>query len=147
MLYECNFPRMLALKYGPVAVAMLLLFGLIPQLVINHSGDAVDLLVGISFPAAIVIGLLILFAKALEKLKYVAIGKSKIVVKRKGKEVEYTWLDVEKISLNRFLSLYRLKLKNGDEIYFTPYGVTTWLTGDDSDMGVIIQKMKNDLQI
>ena len=147
MLYECNVPRMLMLKYGPAAVALLLLFGLIPRLIIQHSGDTLELLSGISFPGAIVIGLFVLFVKAFEKLKYVAIGKAKVIVKVRGKEAEYTWLDVEEISLNRFLALYRLKMKNEEVFYFTPYGSTTWLTGDDSDMGVIIQKMKNELQI
>jgi hypothetical protein len=82
-----------------------------------------------------------------DKLKYVAIGKTKLIVKKEGEEVEYSWLDVKSITLNRFWSLYKLKIKDEDEIYFTPFGMTWWLTGDNSDMGVIINKMKRELSI
>jgi hypothetical protein len=36
-----------------------------------------------------------------DKLKFVAIGKTKVIIKKNGMEIEYTWLDVEEITLNR----------------------------------------------
>ncbi len=146
MLYECNYPKFLMKKYGP------LLFGLfIPimtaNLVINASVAWPESVIVVMVPLIVSIVLIYLFFKRRDKLRYVAIGKSKIIIRRDGKEMEYNWLDVESISLDRFLGLYELKMKNEEEIYFTPYGFTTWLTGDDSDMGVIINKNKRDLQL
>jgi hypothetical protein len=78
----------------------------------------------------------------------VAIGKMKIVIEEKnGIDQEYSWLDVEYISLDRILGYYTLKLKNRNEILFTPYGFITIFFGDQSDMGYIIKRMKKDLNI
>jgi len=144
MLYECNLPRLVIMKYSPLVSGLLLLFGFIPQVI----GDNPDYtLLDIIFPVIIAILFLALFFNIKNKLKYVAIGKSKVIIKKNGQEIEYNWLDVEKIKLNHFFGLYELKIKNEDVVYFTPYGMTTWLTGDNSDMGVIINKMKRELQI
>jgi hypothetical protein len=134
-------------KYGPLAIGLLLVLGLIPQLIVYHSGTLAELLTGITVPAIISILFFVLFFHLKDKVKYVAIGKWKIVVRKDGKEVDHSWVDVEEISLNRFTGFYKLKLKNEAELYFPAYGTITWLTGDDSDMGVIIQKMKNELDI
>lgn len=147
MLYECNFPRLLMFKFGPLLVALLILIGLVPQLIMQSEGSVVNMLVGLILPTSIGIALLILFAKTYHKFKYVAIGKMKVIVRKKGVEFEYHWTDVDQIDLHRFLGLYKLKIRNEEPIYFTPYGVVGWITGDDSDMGVIIQKMKNELDI
>ena len=147
MLYECNHPRLLMIKYSPLAGVLVILFGFIPQVVRDHGYAWPDILVCVAFPITIAILLIILFLYLYNKLRYVAIGKSKIIIRKKGQEVEYNWLDVERLTLNRFFGLYKLTIKNEDAIYFTPYGTTTWLTGDDSDMGVIINKMKSELQI
>jgi hypothetical protein len=123
------------------------MFGFIPKKLADAQNITLDLLIASIFPL-IISGLLItIFAYVKDKLKYVAISKMKIIVKRHNKEIEYSWLDVEIIELNRFWGLYYLKLKNEDEFYFTPYGMTTWLTGDDSEMGTIIDKMKKELNI
>lgn len=122
---------------------LLMLFGFFPQVISDHPDLWLDML----FPFLFTVLLLVLFFNMKNKLKYVAIGKSKLIIKKNGQEIEYNWLDVEKINLNRFFGLYRLKVKNEDVVYFTPYGMTTWLTGDNSDMGVIINKMKKELQI
>ncbi|MEQ8534676.1 MAG: hypothetical protein RIB86_22680 [Imperialibacter sp.] len=75
------------------------------------------------------------------------IGKSKILIADHRKEYEYTWLDVEEISLDRFFCIYKLKIKEKPHIYFSSYGAVTWLFGDVSDMGMIIEKMKRELDL
>jgi hypothetical protein len=147
MLYECNVPRLLIYKYGPLVFGLVILFGLIPKVLADVQDISSELLIALTFPL-IISGLLIaIFFNVKDKLKYVAISKMKVIIKRHGQEIEYSWLDVERIELNRFWGLYYLKLKNEDEFYFTPYGLTTWLTGDNSEMGAIIDKMKKELQI
>lgn len=147
MLYECNLPRLLMMKYLPLMSGLLILFGFIPKVIGDYPDSYPDILLDMAFPFLIAILLLVLFFSIKDKLKYVAIGKSKVIIKKNGQEIEYNWLDVETINLNRFYGLYKLKIKNEDVVYFTPYGMTTWLTGDNSDMGVIINKMKRELQI
>ena len=147
MLYECNVPRLYIYKYGPLIFGLVITFGFIPKILTDAQNITSDLLIALIFPL-IISGLLIaIFVYVKDKLKYVAISKMKIIVKRHNKEIEYSWLDVEIIELNRFWGLYYLKLKNEDELYFTPYGMTTWLTGDESEMGTIIDKMKKELNI
>ena len=135
------------MKYLPLMGGLLILFGFIPRVIGDRPDLWPDILLDMVFPLLIAILLLILFFKMKDKLKYVAIGKSKVIIKKNGQEIEYNWLDVETINLNRFFGLYKLKIRNEDAVYFTPYGMTTWLTGDNSDMGVIINKMKSELQI
>jgi hypothetical protein len=135
------------MKYLPLMGGLIILFGFVPQVISDHPDMWPNILFDMAFPLIISILLFGLFFNTRDKLKYVAIGKSKVIIKKDGQEIEYNWLDVERIKLNRFLGLYKLKIKNEDEIYFTPYGMTTWLTGDDSDMGVIINRMKRELQI
>jgi hypothetical protein len=134
-------------KYGPLLVALLLLFGFIPQVIRDHPQDWPEIQLDLTLPLIISLLLLAIFLKIKNWFKYVAIGRTKIIIKKKGQEYEHTWLDVEWITLNRFLGLYELKIKNEDKIYFTPYGRVSWLTGDESDMGVIITKMKHELSI
>ncbi|MBX2968669.1 MAG: hypothetical protein KF803_04815 [Cyclobacteriaceae bacterium] len=134
-------------KYGPLAFGLLILFGLIPLIISDHSEEWPAILLGLIIPFVISVLLFILFFWIKDKLKYVAIGKTKLIVKKGGEEIEYSWLDVESISLDRFWGLYELKLKNENIIYFTPYGTVWWLTGDNSDMGAIINKMKKELQL
>ncbi|MDZ7646080.1 MAG: hypothetical protein U5K54_02250 [Cytophagales bacterium] len=132
------------MKYSPLVSGLLILFGFIPKVI----GDNPDYtLLDMILPVLIAILFFALFFNIRNKLRYVAIGISKVIIKKKGHEIEYNWLDVEKISLNHFFGLYELKIKNEELVYFTPYGMTTWLTGDSSDMGVIINKMKRELQI
>ena len=81
------------------------------------------------------------------KYRIVAISRGDITVDENKSEVEYPWLDVENIELNRLIGLYKLKLKGRDTIYFTPYGFVWWLAGDQSEMGQIISKKKKELDI
>ncbi len=135
------------LKYLPLMGGVLILFVFIPQVIGDQPHLWPVILLDMAFPFLIAILLMVLFFSMKNKLKYVLIGKSKLIIKNNGQETEYNWLDVETISLNRIFGLYKLKIKNEDAVYFTPYGMTTWLTGDNSDMGVIINKMKKELQI
>jgi len=143
MLYESNWFRLQSLKYTPLIAALCFLFLVYPIINSDHSNWWIDLVTTLFFS----VSFLALFLKIKDKLKFVVIGKTQIIIKDKGSEQEYNWLDVEEIKLNRFLALYKLKIKNQESIYFTPYGLTTWLAGDLSDMGVIINKMKKELSI
>ena len=147
MLYECNMFRLLTLKYSPLIVVLVVIV-FIRELINSSRADSWPEMLPVTILLVLVGSLMfVLYFKIKDKLRYVAIGKSRLIINRNGKEIEYTWLDVESIELNRFFRLYKLKIKNEDVVYFTPYGLTTWLTGDESDMGVIINKMKNELQI
>jgi len=142
MLYACNFPKLIILKYSPLFIAIVLIINAISNIE-NHSDSWIFSII----PLVMVVLLITIFFRVKNKLKYVAVGKIKIIVKKNEKEIEYSWLDVESIILNRFWGLYNLKIKGEEEIYFTAYGLVTWLMGDESDMGVIINKMKKELQI
>jgi hypothetical protein len=146
MLHECNVPRMVMMKYTPLFMAVSILI-LILKMIKDEINNGLGVLLEITPLLLLMILFLILFLLATQKLKYVAIGKMEVVIKEHGREVAYNWLSVERISLNRFFRLYKLKIKDQDTIYFTPYGSVTWLFGDDSEMGAIINKMKRDLKI
>jgi hypothetical protein len=143
MLYECNIPKLIILKYLPLFIAIIFLADTVVNIPTNQSNSWINSII----PVVIAVILIAIFLFVKDKLKYVAIGKIKIIIKKKGKAIEHGWLDVESITLNRFWGLYNLKIKGEAEIYFTAYGLVTWLTGDESDMGVIINKMKKELQI
>jgi hypothetical protein len=144
MLYECNYPKLLFFKYGLVVFPLLPFLGLAAELTQDQSWPHVfgAILIPLAFGVCLYIGT----SGFRNRFKYVAIGKDKIIVKKKNGEVEYNWLDVERISLIRVWSLYELKLKGEEKFYFTAYGDTSF-TGDLSDMGVIINKMKRELGI
>jgi hypothetical protein len=131
------------LKYGTLALGLFSLTGIYEVLKYNPQ-DAEIFLILIVLYSATFIGIFILLK---DKLKFVIIGKSAVIVKVDGKEKEYRWLDVEQINLNRFFGVYKMKIKNEDVIYFTAYGFVSWLFGDLSDMGEIINKMKRELDI
>jgi hypothetical protein len=142
MLYECNWFKLQFLKYGPLIMGFFLLYSVISALF-----DHPDLWIG-SLPVVVMaILLIIIFFLVKDKLKFVAIGKTNLIVRTKGLEKTYNWLDVEEITLKPTLGIYKLKMKDEASIYFTAYGTVSWLTGDLSDMGVIISKMKSELDI
>lgn len=147
MLYECNVLRMKILKYGLLLSAMIMLLIVIPYAILTVETDWYDLVLLLLILSLLDLILFVFFFKYTSKLKYVAIGRIRLIVEEDGQEIEYSWLDVEQITLYRFWKIYKLKLKEKEEIYFTPYGVVTLLTGDESDMGVIINKMKRELSI
>lgn len=90
---------------------------------------------------------LYIFLRQKSKWKIVALNRLRIVVGTGKAEKEYSWSDVESISLSRMLGIYTLHIKNGEEILFSAYGQTNVFTGDTSEMGVIINKMKRDLSL
>jgi hypothetical protein len=142
MLYECNKPRFLFLKYGPLLFSLIFSSGIFT--VITDKDPNIPLGIFI----AIISGLLfMLFIFTRNRVKFVSIGTTKLVVKEAHGSREYSWLDVESISLDRILGIYTLHLRNAKAIYFPPYGGATWLFGDQSEMGAIISKMKKELDI
>jgi len=148
MLYESNRLNYFQHKYRYLAIGLLLFaylvysFFMLQPVELTVSFFVVDVLAFISL-----ISCIYYFKKSRSKWKIVALNRMRVVVGEGKWEKEYTWLDVKSISLNRFLGVYKLKLKNGEEIFFTAYGRTYLLTGDSSEMGVIIDKMKRDLSL
>ena len=143
MLYESNWFNLQFLKYAPLFLGLSILTLMYP---IITDGE------GNSWFALIVVGMLsgiffLIFFLIKDKLKFVIIGKTKLIVKESKQVKQYNWLDVEQIKLIRFLKLYKLKLKGEEVFYFTAYGAVSLWFGDLSDMGVIIEKMKKELSI
>lgn len=147
MLYECNYFRLMSLKYSPLLFAAAISLGVVPSIVREQGGAWPDSLISIVILLLISVLFILLFFLIKDKLRYVAIGKSKLIVRKNRKEFEYNWLDVEYIRLNRFLALYKVKMKSEESFYFTSYGMVTWLMGDNSDMGAIIERMKRELSL
>lgn len=143
MLYKSNWVKLQILKYGPLALGLFSL-SMIYQVLVSDIPDPTVFLIFIILYSGACFGVFILTK---EKLKFVTIGKTLVIVKFDDQAKEYNWLDVEAISLNRFFGVYKLKIKNEDIVYFTAYGIVTWLFGDLSDMGEIINKMKRELDI
>lgn len=144
MLYESNWLKLQSKKYTPLVMGLFILCWIFPVLKTDHP----DWWIGLIFLVAISSVPFAIFFKMKNKLKFVLIGKTKLIIRSDGIEEEYNWLDVERITLNRFVGLYKLKMKDKEEpIYFTPYGTVLWVTGDESDMGIIINKIKKELQI
>lgn len=143
MLYECNKPRYLFLKYGPLFFSVLV-FSNIYSIIASKDSNY---LVGLSFVGIVSGLLLLLFIFTKNRIKFVSIGKTKLVVKQNNEQREYSWLDVESIVLDRVFGVYTLHLKNEKPIYFPTYEGTTWFFGDQSEMGAIIAKMKKELDI
>ena len=143
MLYESNWFSLQSLKYTPLLLGLLNLT-LMYSIIKEDGADFWFPLIGIVIVSSI---FFLLFLLIKDKLKFVIVGKTKLIVKEKKQVREYSWLDVEQIKLIRFLKLYKLKLKDEEAFYFTAYGVVSMWVGDLSDMGVIIEKMKKELSI
>lgn len=149
MLYESNRPLYFFNKYGTLLIGLIIIGESINYIIKNFK--TIELSAETIFTSIIIVLSLLLCVwihlRYKDKWKIVAIGRSKIVIDDNKGETEYGWLDVEYISLNRVPKFYTLKLKGRDEILFTPYGFVNIITGDESDMGVIINKMKRELSI
>ena len=144
MLYESNKFNYFTLKYIPLFFGLFIsLNGLYLFLTSLKETDINAWSVLTSFLFLIVGTLGVLTYRELkDKWRIVAISKTKIIIDENKEEKEFNWQDVESISLNRFIGCYKLKIKNRDEIFFTPYGLINPFTGDQSDMGQIINKYK-----
>src|SRR5689334_23484442 len=99
MLYECNYPKFLMVKYGPLAFGLLILFGFIPKIISDNPDAWPNILFDMMPLAVISLGMFGVFIALKDKIKFVAIGKTRLIVKEGGKDVEYNWFDVERISL------------------------------------------------
>lgn len=148
MLYESNKATYFISKYTPLAVSALLLINVIYPFFSSdlYERSAEFYLMTIMLLTLSTLAYYIFF-KLKPKWKIVALNRWKIVVDEDHGEQEYTWLEVEAISLNRLLAFYTLRFKNGREIFFKPYGLINIFTGDTSEMGVIINKTKRDLSL
>lgn len=86
------------------------------------------------------------------RIKRVAIGKKKIVVIERDRNIRYDWPEVKSIRIVPFFNLYRLKIRGKKKpIYFfpsknidPPFG---FFTVDTSRTGTIIKKKKKKLKI
>jgi hypothetical protein len=148
MLYECNKLNHFIHKYFPLAVSgLLFVLTIRPFLVSDRVEPSVQFLLMTLIPLIFSGSALYVFFRQRPKWKIVALNRVRIVVGTGKAEKEYSWLDVESISLSRILGIYTLYIKNGEEILFAAYGQTNLFTGDTSEMGVIINKMKRDLSL
>lgn len=146
MLYESNKLNYLSNKYLPLVVGSFLFGSAVYPLVAQEQpfSDYFQIsLIALLFS----IGAFYVFYRQRPKWKIVALNRMRIVVGTGKAEKEYSWLEVDSISLSRLMSIYTLHMKNGDEILFTAYGRTNLFTGDTSEMGDIINKMKRDLNL
>jgi amino acid permease len=149
MLYESNRLNYYTNKYITLFIGLIIIVNTITLIVENFTSIELN---ADTIVTSIIIGIILwlcvwIHLRYRDKWKIVAIGKTKIVIDENNGETEYGWLDVEYIHLDRFLRYYTLKIKGRDEILFTPYGFVNIFTGDESDMGVIINKMKKELSI
>jgi hypothetical protein len=143
MLYESNWLRLQSFKYGPLFLG-LSNFTFIYSIAKEGRPNAWFALIAVSMISVI---FFLLFFLMKDKFKFVIIGKPKLIVKDGEHSIEYGWLDVEQIKLIHFFKLYKLKLKDEDPLYFATYGFVSLLTGDTSEMGALIEKMKKELAI
>jgi hypothetical protein len=143
MLYESNWLRLQSFKYGPLFLGVSN-FTFIYSIIKEDEPNAWFALISVSMISVI---FFLIFFLMKDKFKFVIIGKTKLIVKEGKHSKEYGWLDVEQISLIYILKLYKLKLKDEDPLYFAAYGFVSLLTGDTSEMGAVIQKMKKELEI
>lgn len=96
--------------------------------------------------------LIVIFFYLNASMRRVAIGKNKIIVIERGKNLRITWPEVKSINLIPVFNLYRLKLKaRKTPIFFFPskniepaYDV---LASDTSKMGEIVTKRKKEFGI
>lgn len=141
-MFESNRVHYLFIKYTPLVIGLIILSMLID---LDYSGEQLIPKLIIIFVFSGTLITTFLFLKG--NYKIVCISRNRILVEENKEDVEYNWLDVEFIHLDRFLRIYSLKLKEQKVFYFTPYGWTSWLDGDTSEMGQIINKMKAELDI
>lgn len=85
-------------------------------------------------------------------LKRVAVGKHKIVVMQRKNKIEFRWPEVKSIRLLPFFNLYKIVLKEDNQIiYFFPSKniepAYDLLAQDTSKMGSIVSKRKRELGI
>jgi len=143
MLYDCNRGKYYSLKYSPLIIGLLLPLNIFSLIRTDNPEWWVDLILFV----IVSIICLIIFLLVKDKLKLVAISRKKIVIEIGGMEKDYEWIVVEEISLNRFWGVYKLKVPDQDAFYFTAYGFVSWLGGDMSEVGDIINKKKRELNI
>lgn len=146
MYYEANPLEFYSTKYSLLVISAALIAGGYP--LYKKTGDIFD---GIALVlAGILVFLLFILVK--DRLKRVAISRAKILIIERNRETEYHWTDVEYIRMSGLMSLYKIKLTCFPEaFYFLPYGKILSIGGifaeDLSEMGVIIRKMKNELDL
>ncbi|MEQ8811259.1 MAG: hypothetical protein RIE59_19465 [Imperialibacter sp.] len=143
MMYESNKIKTGFLQFFPMLIGLSILIQTLRSVIPDFSLSITQLCLGL-FSSVLFITITLVIWR---KFKIVCIGKSKILIADHRKEYEYTWLDVEEISLDRFFGIYKLKIREKPHIYFSSYGAVTWLFGDVSDMGMIIEKMKRELDL
>lgn len=146
MYYEANPLQFYSTKYSLLVISVALVSGGYP--LYESTGDIFD---GMALALAGILTFL-LFILFKDKLKRVAISRTKILIIEAGRETEYHWTDVEYIRISGFMSLYKIKLTRFPAAcYFLPYGKILSIAGifteDLSEMGVIIRKMKNELDL
>lgn len=96
--------------------------------------------------------MMVIFFYLQASMKRVAIGKNKIVVIERGKNLRVEWPEVKSINLIPIFHLYRLKLKTRKTpIFFFPSKniepAYDLLAQDISKMGEIVSKRKKELGI
>src|SRR5688572_12994772 len=146
MYYEANPLQFYVKKYSLLAISIALGAGCFP--LYEKAGD-IFAAIALALTGVLVFLVFILFK---DRLKRIAISRTKILIIEANRETEYEWTDVEYIRLSRFMSLYKIKFKCfSSSFYFLPYGTILSfggiLTEDLSEMGVIIRKMKNELEL
>jgi len=67
---------------------------------------------------------LLLYFAINNKIRRVAIGKNKIVVIERNRNVRFSWPEVKSVKVLPFFNLYRLKIRGKRSIYFFPSGNT-----------------------
>src|SRR5687767_5083033 len=102
MLYESNWFNLQFLKYGPLFLGLSNLT-LIYPIIKKGEANSWFALIAVVMVSGI---FLLLFLLIKDKLRFVVIGKTKLIVKDGKQTKEYSWLDVEQIKLIRFLRLY-----------------------------------------
>ena len=141
-MFESNRVKYLFFKYAPLIIGLIII-SFLKEIYDKGKSNTPEILLILVFSSLF----LLIFFLLKDKYRNICIGRNKITIDENKTETEYGWLDVESINLDRFLGLYHLKLKGRETILFTSYGTVTWLTGDTSEMGQIIEKMKSELDI
>lgn len=104
----------------------------------------------IFFTLGLVFFFLFLFIN--DKIKRVAVGKNKIVVRDGQQNLRFEWDEVKSLRIVPFFNLYKMKIKGKrNSIYFFPaknidpaFGL---LARDTSKMGAIVEKRKKEYGI
>lgn len=124
-----------------VAAILFTQFGATPK---NTAATVIFVCIGSLF--------MVIFAFINERMRRVAVGKNKIVVIERDKNMSFAWPEVKAISLVPFFNLYKLQLKTRKRpIYFFPSRnidpAYDLLAQDTSKMGSIVNKRKKELGI